>query len=210
MHFEDDNPAGSTDAFREGGIQVNGPGLLNRIERFYGTIGATWLSRALAGTGTIRLYNPRDTKPRIPVLERSFAHPVNQQGLPSEVALCISYRAKRESGQAAARRRGRIFLGPLGGSVSGMGDGASDARPDATALDALLVAFREMAVSSDTNGAFRLAIHSPTALASGVAFDDTFNDATEIYVDNAWDTIRKRGAKATVRRTVAVSGGTAF
>lgn len=198
MHFESDAPTPGQGAFED-----FGPGLMNRIATFYQAIGTTWLSPVLSGNGRVTLYDWANAKPRIPRMSLDFVHGKANQSMPAEVALCISFKAVAAAGVNPARRRGRIFLGPLNSSVAGLGGDESDVRPDVSALDGLIANFKTMATGS-TGGAFRLAIYSPTQGAISGQDDESWNDAVTIWADNAFDTIRKRGAKATARATVAI------
>ncbi len=197
FHFEDDSGF-STDA----GIEVNGDGLMNRLENFYNQAGALWLSDKLAGTGTIKLYDWSDALPRIPIKQRTFSHGTGPGALPSEVALCISFKAAAEAGALVGRRRGRIFFGPLAYQATQQEGAGSDVRPTQARIDALLAEFRTMALGG--SGAFRLAIYSPTTKAAGGTDDAAWTDAATIWIDNAYDIVRKRGAKATVRRQTPI------
>lgn len=198
LHFEDDSGFG-TDA----GLEVNGPGLVSRLQTFYQAIGPK-LSNTLSGTGTVDLYNWDDPKPRIPRRTSTFTFTTGTSSLPGEVALCLSYRAALASGQNAARRRGRIFLGPFTLSIAAnMTTGQGDFRPADTWINDVLVAARTMAAGGD--GAYRLAVFSPTALATGSSPDDAWNDVTDLWIDNAWDTIRSRGARASSRQTTTIA-----
>jgi hypothetical protein len=54
-------------------------------------------------------------------------------------------------------------------------------------------------MATGSGGAARLAIFSPTTLSSGGSIDDAWNDAVNVWVDDAFDTQRRRGARATTR-----------
>src|SRR5688572_167309 len=75
---------------------------------------ASLLSSTLSGKWSIRQYNLGEPEPRVPirVFEPADFAP-GPDTLPREVACCLSFRAAVASGENAARRRGRVFIGPL-------------------------------------------------------------------------------------------------
>lgn len=201
MHFEDDSGFGTS-----AGIDTNGPGLMDRIATFYSANGTT-LASTLKGTGTVTLYDWSAPKPRVPAMELPFTFTPGSNALPGEVALVLSYRAEKVSGQAQARRRGRIYFGPLSlnAMVQPTGAGAgpdSDPRPGGPYIDVLLQTARTMATGG--SGAFRLCVFSPTTKAAGGTDDEAWNDVVALTCDNAFDTVRSRGAAASIRREVVI------
>lgn len=105
--------------------------------------------------------------------------------MPEEVALCLSYRAALESGTNPARRRGRIFIGPLGeNAVQTISDGRT--RPPAELQNALIYGAQELQLGIRNIGAnFDWGVYSPT--------DNAFNVIAHAWVDDAFDTMRSRG-----------------
>jgi hypothetical protein len=199
FHFEDDSGFSTA-----GGFSVNGPGLESRIETFYQAI-APWLSARLSGTGIIRMYDLQHERPRAPQREASFTFAPSASAYPSEVAVAMSFSGQRESGIEMGRRRGRVFLGPLGPANVSMDQTSdpADVRPSVGFLDALANNGRIMARGGQ--GSFRLAIFSPTIYKATQSYDQALTDAHVITVDNAFDIIRSRGSKATLRRAVRLS-----
>lgn len=119
------------------------------------------------------------------------------KALPPEVAVTLShtgYTVSPGEGGAggtneAARRRGRIYIGPLG--TVAVTAGAVD--PTLTTL--LVTSFQTMV------NAFR-AIITPANIASVGIYSptsDTFWHSQRCHVDNAFDTVRTRGVLATAR-----------
>ncbi len=120
-------------------------------------------------------------------------------GFPAEVAVALSMKAStfnvsEEVGatRPAARRRGRIFLGPMATSSS---------TPSATTLElrvenATQLLIRDQAVLMHTAlGALSPAIKpSVYSVADGLA-----RAVVQYSVDNAFDTIRSRGPEKTLR-----------
>lgn len=171
--------------------------LADRVAAFYTTI-APIMSSVLSGTGTIQVYDLADPEPRVPIYTRGLTGIAGGSAFPSEVALCLSMQAAPESGVNQRRRRGRIYIGPLGTGGTAVTDG--DVRPTQARADTILDAAVTLATGPDP-GDSRLAIYSPTTRAGGASLADSFNDAAELWVDNAFDTQRRRGARPTTRWT---------
>ena len=143
----------------------------------------------------MKIYNLDDTKPRAPIYEQTDTDAISGlsgTGFPNEVAACLSYHAAKLSGAIQARRRGRIYLGPLNtstGSITPTGD----SRPNATFRAAVLSAAGYAALQLAAAGA-TWAVYSPTA-----------NTAVKIDVfsiDDAFDTQRRRGMAATTVQSI--------
>lgn len=194
-HFQAEDDVISPD------IEEQGPGMLDRLETFYQALSAYW-SKGLSGQIRAKVYDFAHEEPRVPVLERQFSTSTSSTALPGEVAICLSFEAAVSSGQRRARRRGRVYLGPLASTVSQIASGDSDARPDATVRSTILTAGRELADSAETDG-FKLATFSPTELATGGSVSDAWNLVENLWVDNAFDIQRRRGCQATARSSGA-------
>jgi hypothetical protein len=105
--------------------------------------------------------------------------------MPREVALCVSF----YSGSNAKRRRGRLYL-PVAGSGATKG-----ARPDTSAMTrALAVATRLGVVGPNT---------CTWCVHSGV--DHVLRPVSNAWVDDEWDTQRRRGLKGTTRQQTAIT-----
>jgi len=144
-----------------------------------------------------------------PILVESFemAAPAVADGLPGEVAICLSYAADLSGiaeetpagapGPAGdihgrARRRGRIFFGPLTPFTTEL-DGTV-VRPLQYVTEDLRIcgaALRDSSALAALNIAW--AVYSPTA---GAAYP-----IVEVSTDNAFDTQRRRGVAPTARVT---------
>lgn len=103
---------------------------------------------------------------------------------PREVALCLSFYAD----QNTPRRRGRIYLPAVMGGDIGAARPASAIRTKAS------------------NFALGLAGIGGVDIDWGVRGLDGFFRATIAYVDDEWDTQRRRGLRPTDRTLTAVSG----
>lgn len=136
--------------------------------------------------------------------------------MPSEVSCCLSFRNNSGSvpgggnfGSPLAQRRGRIYFGPCSVDMS-QPDGSIVPRPHATLIDRLnAAAFGMIDPTPDDN---EWVIYSrPFA---GRPFTERPNKkplpalparqgqayfVEQSWVDNAWDTQRRRGEKATAR-----------
>jgi len=202
MHWEADNAVFSEGDRAEWDILA--PGLVDRIKQFYTSIQA-YLSPVLSGQLTIDLIDMQDPLPQFPRVSEPHSITPANGALPSEVAIALSFVGIQESGALMRRRRGRIFVGPLATTtVASLVSTAPDVRVDADVGGFIVAAAVEMAHGD--SGSFRLAIYSPTQDGLAVGTDDAWNDVKTIYVDNAFDTIRKRGAVATQRTQVVLTG----
>jgi len=141
---------------------------------------------------TVRYYDQADPTPQVPlrISEIGDVTTTSGEGLPDEVALCLSFHANLVSGQPPARRRGRIYIGPLGANART--SGAPNNRPDSAFIGRLAAAATDL-----VDGANAASV--PWVVHSEAAGDDFFVIAG--WVDNAFDTQRRRGVAATSRTT---------
>lgn len=164
--------------------------LADGLEDFYQEL-AGYLHPELSGVLRVRAYDIADPEPRVPLIdtERSNWFSSAGTGLPEEVAIAISYTAVPVSGQAPARRRGRIYVGPLRtAAIAADSDGHT--RPSSgfyTAADAAVTALH----GTITTLGWLWCVWSRTS--------DAFYPLREWYVDNALDTQRRRGVRPTSR-----------
>jgi hypothetical protein len=162
----------------------------------------TYISNVLANVGhEIRVYDMGLPKPRAPIYTQALAMTTGGSALPSEVAICLSYRAPLISGVPPARRRGRIYIGPLGTGTNVLGvTDISDVRPQPTMQNTLVDSALGALATPGTSGPWVVA-SQPDPLGPY-----TLSTITHLWVDNAFDTQRRRGAKPTSRVTRDVSG----
>jgi hypothetical protein len=155
-----------------------------------------FLSPVILGTAEIRVYDDSDAMPREPTIRTyPFAVP-SMNPLPSEVALCLSMYGNRN----LPRERGRVFLGPL--NTSATATGSDIARPATALVNALAAAGTRLAVSVDSTGVSGLqwAIRSAGPYSDGTgAGVITHTRIRNGWVDNAFDTQRRRGAVPSAR-----------
>jgi len=145
-------------------------------------------------------YDMRDPLPRVPKRTTNIA--ISRAGvdglLPNEVALCMSFQAAAASGVNQARRRGRIYIGPLS-STGNLSDTVGECRPSAALLADVAAAGTELLVNHALfSGSAKWAVYSPTTDITQ-SLDDSFNDVANGWIDNAFDTQRRRGRDATAR-----------
>jgi len=183
-----------------GDVSASTADIADLLETFYEDVGA-YLSSGLSGTIECRFFDLEDAPPRVPVDTINIAMtPGGSLQLPHEVALCLSFEGPPISGTPQARRRGRLFIGPLDGDVAVTGTG--DARPNSTALLAITAA-AEALMTQVTYSGVVWSVFSPTSAGPEpwTAGDllAGFVTITNGWMDNAFDTMRSRGLAATSR-----------
>lgn len=172
----------------------------SQLITFYQAIDA-FLSPLVASPATLKVYDLEEPAPRVPVFTGTISLTPAASGLlPEECALCVSYQATRVAGQNQARRRGRIYLGPLASATVISAGGR--AAVDATARSAIVAAAD--ALSEPPGGLdAQWAVFSPTTAGaepwSGAALSSAFYPVDNGWVDDAFDTQRRRGPDAQTR-----------
>lgn len=145
-----------------------------------------WINRE----AEIRVYDLGDAKPRVPVITPiTLSTAFSAQGLPEEVALCLSYNGAAPN---TKRRRGRIYIGPLvtGANLGGGGSALGPTRPAVDFVADLCKAAQTLAAKSTAALSWVIRSSIPS---------ENFVGITHGYVDNAWDTQRRRGPETTAR-----------
>lgn len=166
--------------FYFGGPNGGGNGIIARLSK-----------KSWSGRVTYKLYNLEDDKPRFPFLvESEFSGNFSSAAtMPREVSLVASWQAKRESGERQSRRRGRIFLpAPVVTEDDGYG------RPRGEYRD--LVAYRAQQLKAATE--------ELGETWEWIVFSQKNQDHALVdngWIDNAWDTQRRRGLAPTGRTT---------
>jgi hypothetical protein len=102
------------------------------------------------------------------------------------VAIALSYRATPSAGLNPARRRGRIYIGPLVTTASS----GVPARPNAGSRAVFVERFVNLRTSLLAVG-YELGVYSST--------DNAFHGIDQVWCDDAFDTMRSRGVRATGR-----------
>jgi len=161
---------------------------VDALVTFYQTVDQ-YLGAYLNGELNIKAYNRADLPPRQTVINQTTSGMTfGGQTLPQEVALCVSFQGPKASGVPQARRRGRVYLGPL--AESGV---TSTGRISATVQNGIASAAAAFLLASDTDPNWSWQVWS-TRNSSGVMVVDG-------WVDDAYDTQRSRGLRATTRAT---------
>lgn len=155
---------------------------------------AGWMSGGMSGIIQTRVYHWVDPLPRTPDISQGNFSPTSaEDGLPEEVAACLSFKVGTDS--APATRRGRIFLGPLRNVVVDYDENLSP-RLHSVAIGAFVSLGQKIFDNSAAAG-FTWAVYSRKmneALPVGA-----------VWVDHAFDTQRRRGQRATARTVQALS-----
>lgn len=145
-------------------------------------------TKRISGKITFQYYDLSTPKPRVPahIEERTLTVVGGDGQLPGEVALCLSWQAEKEAGVTQARRRNRIYIGGLSLMAAN-----TAGRPKETMIASLASSARDMLAAADSSISWEWVVYSPTnqeqyAIADG-------------WVDNAFDTQRRRGRAPTDR-----------
>lgn len=140
----------------------------------------------------VKVYNWDNEKPRPPLFESNMALPAaaSATSLPFEVALCSSYAGQPQAGVSRARQRGRIYLGPF---VTGAATTTANqpSRPSGSLITDAGAAMERLTEQSQTSGWPTFCVYSRV--------NQTLYPVTHGWVDNEWDTQRRRQTKATSR-----------
>lgn len=153
----------------------------------------SFMPRLFEEVVTVKVYNLADPEPREPITSTYIPNNITLgTSLPNEVACCASF----YSGVNSPRTRGRVYIGPLKASAATAVQGEPSI-PSA-GLQATVAAAAARLASFDTNpGWVTLSKAIPNVLATGLV--------TNGWVDNAWDTQRRRGNDATARTVWAAT-----
>lgn len=150
----------------------------------------------LATTGgmSVKIYDvtaPPGSSPLSTGGPYTMGAPTTTANLPLEVAGCISFRGPNVAGTVPARRRGRNYIGPLNTSASAPGDGTTPPALSAGFISALTSYAQAIWDANSGAGSVTWCVYSPT--------DSAMIPVTNCWVDNAFDTQRRRGNDATAR-----------
>jgi hypothetical protein len=179
--------------------------IANAIKDFYWAVptGAvvpmgTYLSHTINSfPATIKAYRLLDAKPRPEAYNGGYAvsglvDPASTEVVPFEVACCVSYHATPIAGVLPGRLRGRIYVGPWNGAALGL-----DGRPLASLRTQMIAAAVQLHEAVISHG-YYWGVFSPTRTLAGGG-TPTIARITDISMDDAWDTQRRRGNAPTTR-----------
>lgn len=167
-------------------------------EALYDAIGAN-IAAYVNRTAQVSSYNLSEPPVRVPITS-TFTFPSNNDPsptLPPEVSVVMGYRAALPH---TGRRRNRVFLGPWGDNVVTAGS--------ATAFPTVSSTLRTNIVAG-AQAMFDAAI--PTVPIEGEgwviwsATDNGFSAISQVYVDDEFDTQRRRGFKTTTRTLAPIN-----
>lgn len=163
------------------------------IQTFYSSI-TPQLSSLVNRTGNvIKYYDHGDLTPRVPRATQTFnlTGTVGSGALPAELAICLSFQADRESGVPQARRRGRVYIGPLSTPTN------TNGLVTASHRDAIKNAAKVFLDASTANTNYVWVVHSHNS-------STTDRPVTNGWVDDAFDIQRRRGLVPTSRATFVI------
>lgn len=173
---------------------------LAALETFYLAVD-TYLSSTLTGAMNVKVYDLKDPTPRVPIFEETNTlTPGTGSLIPTEVAVCLSHSGAPVAGENQARRRGRIFLGPVHDTMCQNTGGSVFV--NSTARTAIAAAADALMDAGD-GATFQWVVFSPTT-AGPLPWDENTLEAASTpveqgYIDNAFDTQRRRGPDASAR-----------
>lgn len=146
-----------------------------------------WMSpSSISGKWTVKAYDLDQPKPRYPYFtDTGNVSMQANTALPTENALVLSFQGARIAGSEQNKRRNRIYLGPFNVDANDDGLVRGDFVQD------LLFSAKELLNASDRSNEWNWVVYSPT--------DDNVVTITDGWVDNAWDTQRRRGIRSTAR-----------
>lgn len=164
-------------------------GLSTALWTFYTQLAGFYPSSIAQNGHEIKWYLLPGVKPNYPfhIETKNFTSAPSGVRLPSEVALVASFQGDKTAGLPQARRRGRIYFGPLDASLN------TDGRPTTatcTTLGTQVQTLCNDVIALPTTGAY-LGVWSEV--------DQSITPVSNGWVDNAFDTQRRRGEDPTLR-----------
>ena len=169
-------------------------GAINAVADFYsGTATQSralgeWLSPWVSRDAELRAYNLDDPKPRVPIIQPMLLVAAGStSGLPEEVCLVASLTG---APPVTARRRGRLFFGPLVATANHEATALANSSPQDGLVTDLAHACKRLADSTLTSLDWCVRSIHPA---------ENFVPIVGGHVDNAFDTQRRRGPDATSR-----------
>lgn len=174
----------------------------DKLQAFYDDIAAIYSANTISGNYSFKFYDLEDDPPRVPLdtITHVLAGAGEADALPTECAIVLSYSAAPESGVDPRRRRGRLYLGPIDQGVSETADGLVFIGGSSCTL--ITIAANTLVEANDILENYWI-VFSPTTAGpppwDGAALSAASAMVTQGYVDNAFDTQRRRGTAPTTR-----------
>jgi len=175
------------DTVSAGGVAA----FLGALVTFYNSWSAYRAQNMTWNQLTYKAYDLSDPEPRVPFSEGNLgtSTTAGTNSCPPELAVCLSFQGERVSGVSQARRRGRVYLGPLSPNVMG-----SDGRVTSAAVTAISNAGGVMKTASGMSD-WRWGVISTAT--GGIGFTEVDNG----WVDDDFDIQRRRGLDYITRDT---------
>src|SRR5215211_656120 len=176
------------------------------LATFYTPIVPLYSSKMNPAGTVIRFYNINNpTAPPQIYTDTLFSTAVSAHAtaaLPTEVALVLSYAGPKVAGKNQNRRRGHIYLGPWGA----IGDNNDNDRPKTQLVGIVKDAAAAFLAESNGGITYNWVVYSQTSVDQGGG-GDPYVVVTNGWVDDSWDTQRRRGLDPVVRSTFGVVAG---
>jgi len=178
--------------------------ITNALNTFYASIADIYNVNTLTGLVTYKAYDLVDSTPRTPYAEGTIGTFTfsDADALPTECAITMSFEGELSSGTNRARRRGRLYLGPLDIGPASTTDGF--VRVGITSAELIRDAANELLAGQDAT--YTWSVFSPTAAGAQPWSAGSIAAATTAvhhgWIDDAFDTQRRRGTQANFRYVI--------
>lgn len=170
--------------------------LASVYDAVYNSAGAKWAPWCKPALARVKMYDLSDTTPRVPVVDAAFSLSQTTLGsgvfIPPEVAVVASYHTEFESGVNKASQRGRVYFGCCTENWFNAGGATTFPVVASTQRSAVTGALVDLAADSLAND------------WGWVVYSRKLNDSFAVaggWVDDAFDTQRRRGNAPLVRTT---------
>lgn len=186
-----------------------------RLASFYTAFKDYFSSAFDLTAATVKIYDMQEDQPRFPFHDQSLGIPASATSLsdwPREVSVCLSMEGARVSGANMRRRRGRVYLGPFqmpSGDLDTVGSAFVSQVTTAADTDLL----NPVSGNSDIC-VYSFYTHHNVPVGTKYDPDNpahaedpsklllSFTPVAKMWMDDAWDTQRRRGRQPTFRTTI--------
>lgn len=178
--------------------------IIATLRTFYTTLAPAYSYSVATTNIAYKAFDMEQAQPRVPIDEGLLGvtgGPTAPQGnFPAEMAVVLSFHGIPVSGVNMARRRGRVYVGPVHAGYGAGGSGTDYTRPGGSLITLLRNAGNVLMQSSEAAARWKWVVYSPTnhktkPILQSVAV------VTGGYVDDAWDVQRRRGVDPSTRNT---------